>query len=97
MLGRAMEPRSLRDVARLTQRESLRIAAARGTATSESPDKIAALADTVRALDRIGAPHALVGGVAVGIRSGVPRATLGTDLAISRSGPRLRSRRSSLR
>ena len=48
----------------------------------EAPDKLAALLDAVRALDRLGAPHALVGGVAVGLRSGVPRATLDTDLAV---------------
>ena len=49
---------------------------------SESPDKLAALADVVRILDRPGALHALVGGVAVGIRSGVPRATIDTDVAV---------------
>ncbi|MBM4442439.1 MAG: hypothetical protein FJ027_18645 [Candidatus Rokubacteria bacterium] len=43
---------------------------------------MAALADVARALDRLGTPHALVGGVAVGIRSGVPRATLDTDIAV---------------
>jgi len=48
----------------------------------ESPDKLAALADVIRALDRLGAPHAVVGGVAVGIRSGVPRATVDTDVAV---------------
>lgn len=44
-------------------------------------DKVGALGDAIRALDAITAPYALVGGVAVGIRSGVPRATLDTDLA----------------
>jgi hypothetical protein len=48
----------------------------------ESADKLAALADVVRALDRLGAAHAVVGGVAVGIRSGVPRATIDTDVAV---------------
>lgn len=48
----------------------------------ESPDKLAALADVIRALDRLGASHAVVGGVAVGIRSGVPRATVDTDIAV---------------
>lgn len=47
-----------------------------------SPDKLAALVDLVRALDGLGAAHAVVGGVAVGIRSGVPRATLDTDVAV---------------
>ena len=48
----------------------------------ESPDKVAALADVVRAFDRLGAAYAVVGGVAVGIRSGVPRATIDTDVAV---------------
>ena len=48
----------------------------------ESPDKVAALADVVRALDRLGATCAVVGGIAVGIRSGVPRATIDTDVAV---------------
>lgn len=47
----------------------------------EAPDKLAALTDVVRGLDRLGVPHAVVGGVAVGIRSGVPRATVDTDVA----------------
>ena len=77
-----MESRTLQAIVRLTAREWLRIAAARGAAMDESPDKLAALADVVRALDRLGAPHAVVGGVAVGIRSGVPRATVDTDVAV---------------
>ena len=48
----------------------------------ESPDKVAALADVVRALDRLGAIYAVGGGGAVGIRSGVPRATIDTDVAV---------------
>jgi hypothetical protein len=48
----------------------------------EQPDKMAALLDAVRALTAAAMPHALVGGVAVGVRSGVPRATLDTDLAV---------------
>ncbi|MBI1734154.1 MAG: hypothetical protein HYR51_03175 [Candidatus Rokubacteria bacterium] len=49
---------------------------------TEPADKLGALADVVRALDRVGAAHALVGGVAVGLRSGVPRATIDTDVAV---------------
>ena len=48
----------------------------------EAPDKVAALLDTARALDAIAAPYALIGGVAVGIHSGVPRATADTDIAV---------------
>jgi hypothetical protein len=77
-----MEPRMLDLIARLTAREQWLIAWKRGTAMDEAPDKVAALVDAVRALDGIGALHALVGGVAVGLRSGVPRATLGTDVAV---------------
>jgi Nucleotidyl transferase AbiEii toxin, Type IV TA system len=72
----------LETIARITARERFLIAASRGVAMDESPDKIAALADLVRALDHLGTPYAVVGGVAVGIRSGVPRATVDTDVAV---------------
>lgn len=49
---------------------------------AETPDKVAALMDATRALAALGAPHALVGGVAVGVHSGVPRATADTDIAV---------------
>jgi len=48
----------------------------------DSPDRKAALCDASRILRAISAPHALIGGVAVGIHSGVPRATLDVDLAV---------------
>jgi len=48
-------------------------------------DKQAALRDVTSALGAFGAPYALIGGVAVGIRSGVIRATEDTDLAIRSS------------
>jgi hypothetical protein len=67
---------------RVSARERVLVEAARGGAMGESPDKLAALADLVQVLDRLGAAHALVGGVAVGIRSGVPRATMDTDVAV---------------
>jgi len=54
----------------------------------DSPDKVAALTDVSRALDRLGAAHAVAGGVAVGIRSGVPRATLDTDIAVRSTADR---------
>jgi predicted nucleotidyltransferase len=78
----AMEAGTLEAIGRLTARERERIASSQGAAIDESADKIAALSDVVSALDRLAAPHALIGGVAVGIRSGVPRATLDTDLAV---------------
>jgi hypothetical protein len=77
-----MEPSALEVIARLTARERRLIASSRGAAMDDAPDKFGALADTVDALTRLGARHALVGGVAVGVRSGVPRATLDTDVAV---------------
>jgi hypothetical protein len=84
-----MKSSTLEVIASLTARERLRIASSRGVAVDGSPDKLAALVDVARALDGIGAPHALVGGVAVGIRSGVPRATLDTDIAVRSTVGRL--------
>ncbi len=40
------------------------------------------LVDTSGALRAAGVPHALIGGIAVGVRSGVARATVGVDLAV---------------
>jgi hypothetical protein len=81
MLGR-MHSSTLETITRLTARERLLIASLRGTPMDESADKLAALTDVVRALDGLGAAHAVVGGVAVGLRSGVPRATVDTDIAV---------------
>lgn len=44
-------------------------------------EKVTALVDTAHALDAASIPYALIGGVAVGIHSGAPRATLDVDLA----------------
>jgi hypothetical protein len=77
-----MDTSTLGAIARVSARERLLIASSRGVAMGESPDKVAALADVVHALDRLGASYAIVGGVAVGIRSGVPRATVDTDIAV---------------
>jgi len=49
---------------------------------AETPDKIAALLDVAHVLESIAVPYALVGGVAVGIHSGVPCATADTDIAV---------------
>ena len=46
------------------------------------PDKLAALIDTVRALEAAGVSYALIGGLAVGIHAAVPRATVDIDLAV---------------
>ena len=55
---------------------------------ADQADKIAALADATRILAAIPAPHALVGGVAVGVRSGMPRATADTDIAVDSGASR---------
>jgi hypothetical protein len=77
-----MERDGLHMVAELSRRERSRIAAA-GEGLMDEADKVAALRDAVRALEGVGARWALIGGVAVGIRSGIPRATLDTDLAVA--------------
>ncbi len=67
-----------------TARELALISAHRGghVPGDDAPDKVAALLDAARVLDSVGAPFALIGGVAVGIHSGVPRATIDVDLAV---------------
>ena len=77
-----MDSSTLLTISQLTARERLLIASLRGALMEESADKLAALVDVVRALDSLGASHAVVGGVAVGLRSGVARATVDTDLAV---------------
>jgi hypothetical protein len=72
----------LEAIDRLSARERARIGAEEEGGEMAGADKVAALRDAARALDAIGAPHALIGGVAVGIRTRVPRATLDTDLAV---------------
>jgi hypothetical protein len=49
---------------------------------SDLPDKLGAIHAAARVFDAHGVLYALIGGVAVGIRSGVPRATLDVDFAI---------------
>lgn len=46
------------------------------------PDKLDALRAAVQAFDESGVAYALIGGLAVGVRSGVPRATLDVDFAV---------------
>src|SRR5438128_11155793 len=76
--------RELEAISRASARDRLLIAMRRGGGAGmvETPDKVAALMDATRALSATGAPHALVGGVAVGVQSGVPRATADTDIAV---------------
>jgi predicted nucleotidyltransferase len=81
---------NLAALARLTSRERRLISAYRGEggAMEAEPDKVGALKDAARALERAGIPYALIGGVAVGIHAGAPRATVDVDFAVHRSaGP----------
>ena len=72
----------LRISAALSRREQA-LASRDGQDVSALPDKLDAIRAAERAFDRIGCPHALIGGLAVGVRSGVPRATLDVDYAIA--------------
>src|SRR5438128_5538445 len=76
--------RQLEAIGRASARDRTLIAMRRGGGAGmvETSDKVAALMDATRALAAIGAPHALIGDVAVGVHSGVPRATAGTDIAV---------------
>lgn len=47
--------------------------------------QLAALLEATRALADASIPHALIGGLAVGIRAAIPRATVDVDLAIATS------------
>lgn len=49
---------------------------------TDVPDKLGALRAALDILTAQAMAHAVIGGVAVGIRSGVPRATLDVDLAV---------------
>lgn len=80
----------LEEIVRLSARELGLIAAVRGGEAQVDPssDKLAALLEVVGLLEAGGLPYALVGGVAVGLRSGLPRATLDTDLAVTTAAAR---------
>jgi hypothetical protein len=84
--------RDLRAIAAITARDRVLIAAHRrgGEDMASAPDKVAALLDATRALTAMGVPYALIGGVAVGIHSRVPRATMDVDLAVSSRSDRTR-------
>jgi hypothetical protein len=73
----------LTSIAELSRRERRLIASFRGEVrdVEAGTEKVSALIDAARALDAAAIPYALIGGVAVGIHSGAPRATLDVDLA----------------
>jgi Nucleotidyl transferase AbiEii toxin, Type IV TA system len=74
----------LLEIAAVAARDRFLINHARceGDVMAETGDKIAALTDVARALVEAAIPFALIGGVAVGIHSGAPRATADVDLAV---------------
>jgi nucleotidyltransferase AbiEii toxin of type IV toxin-antitoxin system len=74
----------------LTRRERRLIDSFRegGPRVDAEPEKLTALVDTARALDAAGIPYALIGGLAVGVHSGTPRATLDVDVAASAASGR---------
>ncbi len=74
--------------ARATARDRLLIAAKRGIVTEESSDQLGALVDAARALSDAGIAYAVIGGIAVGIHSDVPRATQDVDIAVVSTVPR---------
>jgi hypothetical protein len=78
------------EISRLSARERRLISHARETETimQPEPDKLAALIDTARALEKAGVRYALIGGLAVGIHAGVPRATVDVDVAAYAGGGR---------
>lgn len=80
----------LQGAAALAERDHLLIRAAAGYADGVAPfpDKVQALRAAVTVLVGAGAPHALIGGLAVGIRAGIPRATLDVDIAVATSTDR---------
>jgi hypothetical protein len=80
----AKAPDALRLAAIATGRERLLIAEVRGYAVDVGslPDKLDAITAAVAVFSEIGTAYALIGGLAVGIRSGIPRATLDVDFAI---------------
>jgi hypothetical protein len=71
------------EISRLSARERRLISHSRGTETvmQPEPDKLGALLDTARALEAAGVRYALIGGLAVGIHAGLPRATVDVDVA----------------
>jgi hypothetical protein len=68
----------------ISRREQRLVGSAQGGVLRESsmPDKLLAIEASVAVLTACGVSYALIGGLAVGIRSGVPRATLDVNFAV---------------
>jgi hypothetical protein len=75
---------ALHAAAFIARREQLLVAAEPGydRAVHAQPDKLGAIHAASAVFAELSVPYALIGGLAVGIRSGVPRATLDVDFAI---------------
>jgi hypothetical protein len=73
----------------LTARERWLLSDGGRTAMDEG-DQVTALQEAVAALTASGVACALIGGLAVGVRAGIPRATMDVDLAVSSVVPRER-------
>jgi hypothetical protein len=80
-----MAQAALHAAAAATRREQLLLLRLAGYAgsVSELPDKLGAITVAATAFAELGVDYALIGGLAVGIRTGVPRATLDVDFAVS--------------
>jgi hypothetical protein len=72
-------------IAAATARDRLLIAARKGEPKAQPADQMAALLDLAKALDDAGIPYALIGGIAVGIHAGAPRATDDVNVAVPTS------------
>lgn len=66
-----------------TGRDRALIAARRGTRMEPGSDQLQALLDLAAILETARLPYALIGGIAVGIHSAQPRATVDVDVAVS--------------
>jgi hypothetical protein len=77
--------RALEQAAAATQREQQLLASRNRYAPPvvDLPDKLGAIQAAAAVFAEYAVPHALIGGLAVGIRSGVPRATLDVDFAVA--------------
>lgn len=88
-----MDPLTLERIAACTARDQalLRMAedsrAEYGSIVEPEADKLTAIRAVVEAMQKAGLDYALIGGVAVGLQSGVPRATLDVDIAAPTYAP----------
>ena len=86
-----MTAAALERIVRATSREQELLARRRdgyAGSVAQLPDKLAAIRAAAAAFHDEGVAYALIGGLAVGIRSGVARATLDVDFAVPTSADR---------